>query len=428
MKKWKTIKLGNAITIKHGYAFKGEYFSDLPTDWTLVTPGNFAIGGGFQDKKIKYYDGPIDDAYVLDHDDLIVTMTDLSKQADTLGFSAKVPKGNSYLHNQRIGLVKVKSNGVDKDFLYWAMRNPSYQRFIGQSSTGSTVKHTSPKKIYAATIRIPCERHDQQKIASILSAYDDLIEKNLRRIKLLEELAQQTYEEWFVRMRFPGYETAVWDEGTGLPVGWGRVRLKEIAKINPQKISTDFSGPISYIDISAVGVGIIEGIEDYSSISEAPGRARRLVGKGDLIYSTVRPNRRSYAIIGQSKQTQVASTGFCVVRAKYNLEAFVKQSILHEAFVNYLISRAKGAAYPAVVAKDFSQAEILLPDTSVLLQYSLAFNPGVELILALVAQNKLLREARDLLLPRLMSGEVDIDSIRVPNLDEATLSITKNTA
>src|SRR5574344_1031407 len=97
---WSPAKLGDLVDIKHGFAFKGEFFSEPPTTYQLTTPGNFAIGGGFQSGKSKFYNGPILDDYVLKVGDLLVTMTDLSKAADTLGYAAKVPpeKGVVWLH------------------------------------------------------------------------------------------------------------------------------------------------------------------------------------------------------------------------------------------------------------------------------------------------------------------------------------------
>ncbi|MDA1050657.1 MAG: hypothetical protein O3C40_09275 [Planctomycetota bacterium] len=105
---WTEIQLRELIDIKHGAAFKGKYFKDEPAPDILLTPGNFAIGGGLKIDKLKFYDGPVDDDYVLAADDLIVTMTDLSKQADTLGYPALVPAANGkrFLHNQRIGKVE----------------------------------------------------------------------------------------------------------------------------------------------------------------------------------------------------------------------------------------------------------------------------------------------------------------------------------
>src|SRR5690242_5162290 len=109
---WKPYKLGDLVEIKHGFAFKGEFFSDVPSANVLLTPGNFNIGGGFKSDKFKYYVGEVDDDYVLKKNDLIVTMTDFSKAGDTLGFAAKVPEQVrvKYLHNQRLGLIQFKSD------------------------------------------------------------------------------------------------------------------------------------------------------------------------------------------------------------------------------------------------------------------------------------------------------------------------------
>ena len=101
---WKEAPLAAVMDVKHGFAFAGEHICDEPLGDILLTPGNFAIGGGFKGDKFKYFDGDVPDDYVLDEGDLIVTMTDLSKQADTLGYPALVPKphGSRFLHNQRL--------------------------------------------------------------------------------------------------------------------------------------------------------------------------------------------------------------------------------------------------------------------------------------------------------------------------------------
>ena len=107
-KGWVETTLGNFIEVKHGFAFKGKHISEHPNGNILVTPGNFKVGGGFKSEKLKYYDGDIPEDYILKTDEIIVTMTDLSKIGDTLGFAALVPHSlvNKYLHNQRIGLVQ----------------------------------------------------------------------------------------------------------------------------------------------------------------------------------------------------------------------------------------------------------------------------------------------------------------------------------
>ena len=116
---WEERTVADFVHIKHGYAFKGEYFSDEETCEILVTPGNFRIGGGFKSSKLKFYRGPVQDEYILNAQDLIVTMTDLSKAGDTLGYPAFVPDSDvlRYHHNQRIGLVVFEESAVGKFYL-----------------------------------------------------------------------------------------------------------------------------------------------------------------------------------------------------------------------------------------------------------------------------------------------------------------------
>lgn len=141
--------LSDFISVKHGFAFKGDFITTEENENCLLTPGNFMIGGGFKSDKFKYFSGDIPQDYILKEDDLIITMTDLSKQGDTLGYSALVPSiyGKKMLHNQRIGLVEFKNNELDKHYLYFLLRSHEYRSYILGCSTGSTVRHTSPSKI-----------------------------------------------------------------------------------------------------------------------------------------------------------------------------------------------------------------------------------------------------------------------------------------
>lgn len=155
---WEIKELGELIDIKHGYAFKSKFYSKEPTSQILLTPGNFAIGGGYQDKKLKYYDGDVSDEFILDSGDLLVTMTDLSKLGDTLGYPAFVPasKELTYLHNQRLGKVLIKEDSqIGKQLLYYIFCSDSYRHHVLASATGSTVKHTAPVRIQSFKIALP---------------------------------------------------------------------------------------------------------------------------------------------------------------------------------------------------------------------------------------------------------------------------------
>ena len=197
MSEWQRFRLGDAIGIKHGYAFKGEYFSDGGYGPLLLTPGNFMLGGGFKSGKPKHYLGPVPPEFELGSGDLVVTMTDLSKSGDTLGYPAIIPPGQRYLHNQRIGLVTVKApDRVDSLYLYYVLRTDSYRRHVLAGATGSTVRHTSPSRISDYEFAAPT-LFEQQVIAAALASFDDKITSNARTMRTSDRLARAIFEAMF---------------------------------------------------------------------------------------------------------------------------------------------------------------------------------------------------------------------------------------
>src|SRR5690606_15062679 len=127
----------------------------------------------------------------------------------------------------------------DMDFLYFNLTSEYFFNSVGLLAKGAANQaNISASDVKSIKINLP-PLETQKKIASILSGYDDLIEDNLKRIKILEEMAQQTYEEWFVRMRFPGHETAEINAETGLPEGWERLYFKDILNFKTGKLDSN---------------------------------------------------------------------------------------------------------------------------------------------------------------------------------------------
>ena len=147
MSEWKTKKLGDLIHIKHGYGFKGRYFTDNGS-YILLTPGNFYDKGGFKHtSRTKYYVGPIPEDFIHKRNDLIVAMTEQAE--GLLGSTAFVPEDNKYLHNQRLGLISILDKfELDKRFLYRLFNTPIVRLQIRASANGAKVRHTSPSRIY----------------------------------------------------------------------------------------------------------------------------------------------------------------------------------------------------------------------------------------------------------------------------------------
>jgi type I restriction enzyme S subunit len=300
--------------------------------------------------------------------------------------------------------LRPKSPRVSADYLVYLLLSPEYRQRLKGLSGGAAIVNISQTNLKSLPVLLP-PLGVQRRIAAILSAYDDLIENNNRRMKLLEESALLLYQEWFVRLRFPGYEHTRAVEG--VPEGWEKKVLSTIADVNKETLKSSFDGEIEYIDISSVTTGQINETTFYD-FREAPSRARRIVRHGDIIWSCVRPNRRSYAVIWQPPPNLIASTGFAVLTPAGVPTSFLYFATTTDAFVGYLANHARGAAYPAVIAGDFERAEILIPPKGVLNAFNDVVEPTFSQINNLATQNQKLKAARDLLLPRLMSGEIGV--------------------
>lgn len=384
--KWKEYSLDELIHIKHGYAFKGEFFSEEPTDDILLTPGNFAIGGGFKAQKLKYYNGEFPVDYILDENDVIVTMTDLSKEADTLGFSAKVPAwyGKRFLHNQRIGLVKLKTDDFDKDYLYWLMRTFSYQRFVANGATGATVKHTSPTKICQYKFTAPVDKNTQRKIASILSAYDDLIENNLKRIKLLEEKA------------FASYKLIVQNEKLE------EFTIEELANVVMGQSPTSDT----YTNEKEDNLPFHQGVTNFSKYfvehkiyCKAP---IKIAEEGDILFSVRAPVGR----INFTSDKICIGRGLCAFRSKKGFQNYFYHQLKEFFFAEDVIGN--GAIFNAVTKVELMKVKLKTPSEKIQQEFEVEAEQMYNLILNLTNQNAKLREARDILLPRLMSGQIEV--------------------
>jgi len=279
-------------------------------------------------------------------------------------------------------------------------------------SHGATQDNLSLDKLLSFDFLVP-PLSIQRRISGILSAYDDLIEKSQRRIKILEEMARRLYREWFVHFRFPGHEDCRFVESPlgAIPEGWEVRRLGDIAVVNRSTVNArNPPDRLRYIDIASVSPGRIDGVTDYL-FSEAPGRARRIVGHGDILWSCVRPNRRSHVLVLNPESDTIASTGFAVLSATTVPFSFLYQAVTTDEFVAYLSNNATGAAYPAVTAPVFEEAKLLCPEPCLLRRFGDLTIPIAEEVHVMQCQIQNLRSTRDLLLPRLLSGQIDVEAL-----------------
>jgi type I restriction enzyme S subunit len=205
-----------------------------------------------------------------------------------VGQIAFVPSDRTYLITRRVIALQIDLEKADEKYVKYALLSPDVDHYFDKLSHGTTVPRLYKDDILDYRIPFP-DLPTQHKIAGILSAYDDLIENNLRRISILEEMAQSLYREWFVHFRFPGHEdVAMVDSPLGpIPEGWEVKKLKDIASVNGQSIRKSAAPEnIHYIDIKSVSTGSVDEIRPLT-FEAAPSRARRIVQHGDIIWSTV---------------------------------------------------------------------------------------------------------------------------------------------
>lgn len=321
-------------------------------------------------------------------------------EIDTIGYGALIPDdpNHVFLHNQRIGLVTIFNPIVDKYYLYWLMRTKFYQRTIAGASNGATVHHTSPDRILSFNWIFP-SLDNQKKIASILSAYDSQIENNKKRIKLLEQMAENLYKEWFVRFRFPGYETAEFEGG--VPKGWKRVSLREYANVIMGQ-----SPESCFYNTEKLGLPFHQGCGSYGEfylrddIYSTEGK--RIAEPNSIIFSVRAPVGR----INLTLNKIILGRGVAGINAKNNNNAFLlwllKQKFSKEDIIG------NGAIFTSVTKNELLGQKLLIPNKELERKFNvIASNIETEIKL-LTLQKEVLTTQRDLLLPRLMSGKLSI--------------------
>lgn len=403
MKPWKEVRLGKYVKIKHGFAFKGEYFNDRG-EFILLTPGNVHPKGGLKLKgqKETYYTGNIPPEYILNKGDLVVVMTDLTQDASILGGAMLLDKSNLYLHNQRMGLIS-HSDEIDRQFLYQYLNWQFFRDQVKASSNGATVKHTSPSRIYQCRMFLPpCPI--QRKVAAILSAYDELIENNQRRISLLEKMAEEIYREWFVRLRFPGHEKV--KVVKGVPEGWRPSCLGKVAKFTMgQSPSSEFYNK------AGDGLPFHQGVGTYGerfpqTINYCSEDGRR-AHKGDILFSVRAPVGR----LNIADREMIIGRGLAALRHKKERNSYLYY-LLKTAFANEDII-GNGSIFNSVGKDELTKFPIFEPEPSLVEKFEEIASKIDEQITVLIYANECLKSSHDALLPRLISGKLSVENLDI---------------
>ncbi len=315
-------------------------------------------------------------------------------------------------------------------FLKYAINSSDISGYI----TGSTIPKLSQRSL--RSILVPCPPPAaQEEIVSLLGSLDDKIELNRRMNETLEAMARAVFKDWFVDFgptrakaegRAPYLAPEIWDlfpdalDDDGKPVGWQVCSISDLADTNHQSWTARNHPPfVEYVDLSNAKWGNIDAITTLAW-EEAPSRARRIARAGDTIVGTTRPGNGSFAYISQDGLT--VSTGFAVLSPR---EA-IYRDVVHiaatrpdniERLAN--LADGHGGAYPAVKPNEVSDTELVLPGEAILTAFAEVVSPFRAKIESAKIESRSLAQTRDLLLPKLMSGE-----IRLRDAEKAVEAVT----
>jgi type I restriction enzyme S subunit len=306
----------------------------------------------------------------------------------------------------------IKEGNIAK-YLYYFLKSID----LTNLNVGSAVPSLSTEVLNKIEVSLP-PLQTQKRIASILSAYDDLIENNLKRIKLLEETAQNIYKEWFVNFRFPNYENTPFNEETGLPEGWEMKKLNDVSEVLSSK-------RVFLSDYVEEGIPFYRGKEitqksNFESISESlfisEEKFLELKSKtgspveGDILITGVGTIGNSYLINEFDNDFYFKDGNLLWIK---NISLLISPQYLiryfkSQKFFDVINSICIGSSQKAITINSLKNIEIMIPNKNEILAFTDFCKQTMKQISILIENNQKLKEARDILLPRLMNRTIEI--------------------
>jgi len=340
-------------------------------------------------------------------------------QRGTIGQVGLIPKGSPYdryLLSQSQMKISPDPSRVDSEFLYFALCSPANrQRLINHAMTAG-VPHINLATLREFQMLIP-DLTTQRGIATVLSAFDELIQINERRIELLEDLARSLYREWFVRFRFPGHEAAGLTGPTAesAPAGWKVRRASEVFRINPRIRPAQSAFPkVTMADVD-------ERISAVFSSTVTTRVAGSKFQRDDVLFARITPclenGKTALVKFLEPGEVAIGSTEFIVLRGATVGPTFVYCAARSERVRHHAIKSMSGSSGRQRVATScFNSLELVEPPRAIANQFEQVAGPMFDEVFELANQNRHLATTRDLLLPRLVEGRIHISDVDLGDL------------
>lgn len=405
--KWEKVKLGELYEVHNGLSKAGKFFGEGYPFLTFSTVfNNYFIPKQITD--LVQSTEKEQESYSIRRGDVFVTRT--SETSDELGMSCVALKDYPMAtYNGFTKRMRPITNRVFPEYIGYYMRLPSFRGEFRAFSTMTTRASLRNEDLLGLEVKLP-SIEIQKQIAGILSVYDDLIENNQKQIKLLEEAAQRLYKEWFVDLRFPGHEnTEIVD---GVPEGWQIAGIADICDTvgggTPStKIQSYYEkGDILWVTPTDItrnfSLALLDTEKKITPEGLKNSSAKMLPAETILMTS-----RASVGFFGMCKYEVCTNQGFisCIPKRE-NLQMYLLFNL--KSRVEEIRQKAGGSTYLEISKTVFRELKIILPKDEVLAEYQKNVHDIFDEIYCRTEMIKSLVDMRNRLLPKLMSGEVEV--------------------
>lgn len=405
---WPRVKLANCVDLLAGFAFKSEQFTCKLDDIPLVKGENVGQGHILWDisKRWPMADWDNLEKFHLTAGDIVVAM-DRPWVPAGLKWAYIRDDDPKALLVQRCARLRTKTGTLDQKFLRFVIGSPGFESYVKPITTGVNVPHISGEQILNFEFKLP-PLSVQRLVAAILSAYDELIENNQRRITILEEMAKSLYLEWFVHFRFPGHDKVkmVPSPLGPIPQGWEVKKLGNLVSYN--RFATKPGPHIDdrrYVPIDRLPSKSLALLE-AKPIEEAQS-SLQLFEKGDILFGAMRPYFHKVVVAPFAGVTR--TTCFVLKPTRPEWHAFATMTAFEESTVAYANAHSQGATIPyAVWDGSLADMPLVIPPDALLRRFEKAVEPMLTRISLSFFVLTNLRRTRDLLLPRLLSGQLPV--------------------
>lgn len=410
MSKWKEMKLLDVTDFIDGDRGKNypKQFEYLDDGYCLFLNTSNVTIEGFNFDKINYVSKEKDEVLRkgrLEYNDLILTTR------GTIGNIAYYEEGmfSPMRINSSMLILRVNNDIVSQSFIYYLIKTKSFREYMNLYSSGSAQPQLPVKDLRQIKIQIP-DIKTQEKIADILSIYDELIENNNRRIEILEKTAEEIYKEWFVRMRFPGYKNTKFIKG--IPEGWEVKRVGDLGEVITGKTPSTkkeeyYGGNIMFVKTPDMNNNtFVMNTEVYLSKDGSDSQALKLLPKNSIMVNCIGANAgESVSLNIEEAHTNQQINSIVLEDTMYREWVYLTVKNLKEIIK---LTAATGATMPNLSKGKFERLKILFSTNETIKEFNNNTKDIFENIKVLMLNNQNLIKQRDLLLPRLMNGTIQV--------------------